>query len=293
MLETVQIGILADVPRAARYLFFDLKQGTDITRLLQQLPQHIHKDDVLGFGASLLQALDINLDGMSVFPSYATENVTIPSTPCDIWVWLRSDDRGDLVHRTRELNNRLNDGFELKQVIDAFQYRDSRDLTGYEDGTENPQDEEAVAAGIVQGKGEGVDGSSFVVVQQWIHDLNTFKSLPQQEQDNIIGRRLEDNEEFDEAPETAHVKRSAQESYDPEAFILRRSMPWADESRAGLVFVAFGHSFDAFAAILHRMSGSEDGIVDAMFRFTQPVTGAYFWCPPLKDGRIDLSVLNR
>ena len=26
-----------------------------------------------------------------------------------------------------------------------------------------------------------------------------------------------------------------------------------------------------------------------MFSFTRPVTGAYFWCPPVRGGRLDLS----
>jgi len=55
-----------------------------------------------------------------------------------------------------------------------------------------------------------------------------------------MGRRLEDNEELGDAPPYAHVKRTAQESFDPEAFVLRRSMPRADAEREGLVFVAFG-----------------------------------------------------
>ena len=44
------------------------------------------------------------------------------------------------------------------------------------------------------------------------------------------------------APESAHVKRTAQESFSPEAFVLRRSMPWADCGQAGLAFLyAFNH----------------------------------------------------
>jgi putative iron-dependent peroxidase len=54
-------------------------------------------------------------------------------------------------------------------------------------------------------------------------------------------------------------------------------MPWADERRAGLVFVAFGKSFDAFEALLGRMVGVEDGIPDALFKISRPVSGGYFW----------------
>jgi len=71
-------------------------------------------------------------------------------------------------------------------------------------------------------------------------------------------------------------------------------MPWADGQSAGLMFVAFGKSLDAFEAQLKRMCGlDEDGVVDAMFGFTRPVTGAYFWCPPVvEDGKLDLRWLD-
>jgi putative iron-dependent peroxidase len=88
------------------------------------------------------------------------------------------------------------------------------------------------------------------------------------------------------------VKRAAQESYEPEAFMLRRSMPWAEGMNAGLMFVAFGKSFTAFKAVLNRMLGHEDGIQDALFSFTRPLSSAYFWCPPMKDGKLDLSALG-
>ena len=48
-----------------------------------------------------------------------------------------------------------------------------------EDGTENPKGEDAVAAAIVDGRGAGLDGSSYVAVQQWVHDLDRFASRPQ------------------------------------------------------------------------------------------------------------------
>jgi len=116
--------------------------------------------------------------------------------------------------------------------------------------------------------------------------------MNEDERDNIIGRHHSDNEEFDSAPEYAHVKRAAQESYQPEAFMLRRSMPWVEGMEGGLIFVAFGKSFDAYEAVLHRMLGEEDTVRDGLFMFTQPISGAYFWCPPVKEGRLDLSMLD-
>ncbi len=288
-----QPGILAPVPRLARYLSFQLRPDSNPTTAVTELAELADGDKiVVGLGASLLGAMDQDIDALDIFPGYSSVGFDVPSTPFSLWCWLRHEDRGEHVHVTHTIEEILGDAFDIVDVVDAFQYRDSRDLTGYIDGTENPEGDEAVAAAIVQGEGVGMDGSSFVAVQQWMHDLGHFQSLPQKEQDDIFGRHISDNEEFDEAPESAHVKRTAQESFSPEAFMLRRSMPWASADGEGLVFTAFGKSFDAFDAVLSRMVGGEDGVTDALFRFTRPITGSYFWCPPMKDGQLDLSAIG-
>jgi len=292
-MKSVQPGILAPVPRLARYLEFSLVPDEDPKPCLEELKNLVDGDKiVVGLGASTVAALGKEIEGLRVMQADSGPGIEIPSTPMALWCWLRVEDRGDHVHQMRAIAEALSPAFLLDQVVDAFQHGESRDLTGYEDGTENPEGDEALAAGIVQGAGAGLDGSSFVAVQQWIHDLDHFQGMPQQEQDHVIGRRRSDNEELEDAPASAHVKRTAQETFTPEAFILRRSMPWASAEGEGLVFVAFGGNFDAFEALLNRMMGKEDGIVDALFRFTRPVSGSYYWCPPLKDGRIDLSALG-
>jgi putative iron-dependent peroxidase len=50
-------------------------------------------------------------------------------------------------------------------------------------------------------------------------------------------------------------------------------------------------SLDAFERMMRRMAGLEDGIVDALFSFSRPVTGGYYWCPPAQDATLDLSAL--
>jgi putative iron-dependent peroxidase len=69
-------------------------------------------------------------------------------------------------------------------------------------------------------------------------------------------------------------------------------MPFAEEAREGLVFVAFGRTLDAYTTLLRHMVGADDGVVDALFRFTRPVTGATFWCPPVREGRLDLRAIG-
>lgn len=292
----MQNGILNALPAHATYLTFSLKPGINARAVLSVLADLSPLVDgeriVLGLGASLLAALDVKVPGLREFSGIAGSRVPLPCTPAAVWCWLREEERGVLVHQMRRVQAALGAAFDLQHVLDGFKYDSGRDLTGYEDGTENPQEQAALAAGIVHGQGAGLDGGSMVAVQQWLHQFDQFDAMPTAEQDDAIGRRKSDNEELDDAPESAHVKRTAQENFSPEAFVVRRSMPWAEQGKAGLQFVAFGNSFDAFEAQLRRMSGAEDGVVDALFKFSQPISGSYFWCPPLRDGRIDLSAIK-
>jgi putative iron-dependent peroxidase len=292
-MNAAQPGILAPVPPHARYLTFALKSGARPLAELRSLASAADgKTCVVGIGAILAFALQKKIDGLRPFPHYQSEGVSVPSTPAALWCWLRGEDRGEIVLRARTIEKMLAPAFEVAGSIDAFKYGRGLDLTGYEDGTENPKGKKAVATAIVNDKRAGLGGSSFVAVQQWVHDLDRFASLPQKQQDNAIGRRKSDNKELASAPPSAHVKRTAQESFTPEAFVWRRSMPWADATQAGLVFVAFGRSLDAFEAQLKRMAGAEDRIADALFTFTRPVTGAYYWCPPVRKGRLDLRAIG-
>ncbi|MDR2173044.1 MAG: Dyp-type peroxidase [Burkholderiales bacterium] len=293
-----QPGILQPVPIAGRHLFFTLSpliQPAQARTTLAAFAPLVDGDTAIaGLGSQLVQSLQQTVPGLREFPALtvAGSGVPIPSSQAALWVWLRGTDRGDFVQTTRRMENALAPAFTLETVTDVFRYGTGRDLTGYEDGTANPVGDDAIAAALVQGIGQGFDGSSFAAVQQWLHDFNAFENLSPAARDDAIGRRLRDNEEFESAPASAHVKRTAQENFEPEAFVLRRSMPWAHDKQAGLLFLAFGKSLDAFEAQLRRMAGLDDGVVDALFGFSRPVTGSYFWCPPMRAGKLDLSTLG-
>ena len=180
----------------------------------------------------------------------------------------------------------------LSEDVPTFKYRDGRDLSGYVDGTENPVDELAVDAAIARGRGAGHDGGSFVAAQKWVHDLDTLTAMTPGARDNLVGRRLSDNEELPDAPASAHVKRTAQEDFDPPAFMVRRSMPWGDTRLHGIYFVAYGESLDRYERALRRMAGLDDGITDGLLRFSRAKTGGYYFCPPVRAGKLDLSVVG-
>lgn len=288
-----QPGIIAPIPLHSRYIELGAIADTDPVSSLHYLASFsINEELVVGFGAGFLHGIGQSIDGLHPFRNQSGPGCEVPSTQADLWCWIRGDDRGQIARSARELTRTLRPTFRVKRIVEGFKYDTGRDLSGYEDGTENPEGDAALEAAFVHNKGVGLDGSSFVAVQQWVHNLDHFDSLPADTRDNIIGRRISDNEEIDDAPETAHVKRTAQENFDPEAFVVRRSMPWSDATGEGLVFVAFGKSLDAFEAQMFRMTGQEDNIVDGLFRFSHPVSGSNFWCPPVSNGKLDLSAIQ-
>lgn len=177
------------------------------------------------------------------------------------------------------------------EEVDTFRYKEGRDLTGYEDGTENPKGDAAREAAIAPGA-PGIAGGSYVAVQRYLHDLERFGRNDTDARDAIIGRRFSDNEEIPDAAVTAHVKRAAQESFEPPAFMVRRSMPWGSVREHGLYFVAFGESLDRFERVLERMAGLEDGKLDALFGFTRALSGGYYFCPPVAADGLDLRALG-
>jgi putative iron-dependent peroxidase len=202
---------------------------------------------------------------------------------------------GDLLHLSRQLERAAAPALKLVQVVDGFTHARratgaAHDLTGYEDGTENPDEPASVA--LVQRQGPGLTGGSLLAVQQWQHQWARIAAMGRAAQDQAIGRRQSDNRELEDAPASAHVKRTEQESFAPPAFVWRRSMPWAKGQQGGLMFLAFGRSLDAFEAQMRRMAGGDDGVVDAVFRLSRPVTGATLWCPPMRARQLDLRALG-
>ena len=288
-----QRAILDDVPRFGRHVVHDLRHGANPRRALGRLRELAAPErTVVGAGVPLTRELGVDVPGLRAFPGMAGAGCAFPSTQGALWCFLAADDPSDLHDRTRALQAALADAFVLREEVTCFKYREGRDLSGFVDGTENPMADRATAAAVVSGAGPGLDGGSFVAVQRFVHELDRLAALPAGARDAVIGRSLSTNEELPDAPASAHVKRTAQESFDPAAFMVRRSMPWGGAGEQGLYFVAYGESLDRFERVLRRMAGLEDGVVDALLAYTRAASGGYYWCPPTAGGRLDWSTLG-
>jgi porphyrinogen peroxidase len=282
-----QPAILADRPPVGRTLLFRIAPQSDVPAALRRLQKGLSLDcGVVGIGEPLVLTLKKSVDGLRTFPAMSGAACSVPSTQEALCFMLRGPDRGIVFDLTQTIFELLGNAFLLVDSNDTFTYHGGRDLTRFEDGTENPKGDDAAKAALRE------DGSSFLVVQRWVHDLSRFRNLDEEDRELLIGRRAESNEEIEDAPPSAHIKRTEQESFAPPMFMFRKSMPWANATQEGLEFIAHVASLDVFETMMRRMVGHDDGIVDGLLTFSRPVTGGFYWCPPVTKDRLDLSALG-
>jgi putative iron-dependent peroxidase len=212
--------------------------------------------------------------------------MSMPATQNDVWALVPGPDAGAVFEVAQDLRLWLAPVAQLVEATPMFSYRQGRDLSGYKDGSENPTGDAAWAAALLP---DGPHrGGSFVLVQRYLHFLDRMGARPEAERDRIVGRRRADDEEIDDAPASAHVKRTAQEDFEPPGFMLRRSMPWGDPRRHGLVFIAYMDDLGKADRMLARMMGFEDGVQDALLEHSQAETGGYYFVPPQQAARLRL-----
>ena len=208
---TTQTAIFEPIPPHARHLFFDLVPGGDVRAVLAALAAASDGQSVvLGIGAPTAKALNVAVPGLRAFPHLPHAQPPIPATQHALWLWLRGDEPGNVLLQGHALERLATPAFLLRQSIVSFRHQDYRDLTGYEDGTENPEGEAAVDAVSAMGQGIGIDGSSYAAIQQWLHDFDTFDRMPPRTQNDCFGRRLCGNVALNRCQATAGIQSVAE-----------------------------------------------------------------------------------
>jgi putative iron-dependent peroxidase len=166
----------------------------------------------------------------------------------------------------------------------AFTYQSSQDLTGFEDGTENPPVDEAPQLATIP-EGLPCAGGSVVLVQRWVHDLDGIEALELSDREQVIGRTLQGSVELDEEVRSprAHISRVVIEDDEGEELeVFRRSVAYGGVQEHGLMFVSFAADRARMQRMLGRMVGLEDGVRDRLTDFSTPVAGAWYVTPPLE-----------
>lgn len=209
----------------------------------------------------------------------------MPVVPADVLIHIAST-RSDLCFAiSQSFFDGIQDQVDVLDERVCFRYLDGRDLTGFIDGTENPQfpDDRGETALLGEDAGIFSDGS-FVFAQRYVHDLEKWKKLKVDAQEHIIGRTKLESIELDDdvKPENSHIARAVIEDDEGEELeILRHSLPYGDgKGEQGLFFIAYTKDLTRIDKMLTRMFGtSGDGIHDRLLHFVTAVDGAYFFAP--------------
>lgn len=209
----------------------------------------------------------------------------MPMVPADVLIHIASA-RADICFAlSQSFFEGIRDQVEVLDERVCFRYFDGRDITGFIDGTENPQfpDDRAEVALLGEDTGIFQDGS-FIFAQRYAHNLDKWKKLKVDAQEQVMGRtKLESIELEDEVkPANAHIARTVVEDEGGEEMeILRHSLPYGDgRGDQGLFFIAYTKDLKIIDAMLVRMFGtSGDGIHDRLLHFVTPMDGAYYFAP--------------
>lgn len=223
---------------------------------------------------------------LTPFPSMSSDDRVAPASNVDLYIEIRSD-RADVNHIVcSKIFQLLAGGVELIEQVQAFRFLDGRDLTGFVDGTENPQGVHRREVALVKEEDDSVfAGGSYLHTQRYQHNLSLWNSLENKEQEDIYGRTKLDNVEYasEDKALTAHTKRTSLKDEQGKSIeIVRQSMPYGDIKQQGLFFVSYCHSPKPFEIMLKSMiHGDEHGNVDHLLNYTQAETGSAFFAPSL------------
>jgi putative iron-dependent peroxidase len=207
---------------------------------------------------------------------------TMPATQADLWLWFAGASYDVVFDAATDALDNLKGLAKLERELSGWSYKHSRDLTGFEDGTENPTLMQAPLVTLVPDGKPGA-GGSVLLFQKWRHDGKLFLDLPVSEQEKVIGRTKPDSVEFaaDEMPNDAHVKRNKVYVGGAEQDIFRRNVPYGTVVEHGTAFVGFSTDQYRIHQMIRQMAGCDDGIRDALTRYTTALTGAYYFVPAL------------
>jgi porphyrinogen peroxidase len=210
------------------------------------------------------------------------DGYTMPATQADIFVWLAAAAYDNVFDVATRIVQPLILFSTLVREVTGWVYQTNRDLTGFQDGTENPDLVAAPDVALIP-EGNPGGGGSIMLLQQWKHHTDMWRELPIASQERVFGRTKADSIEFpeDRMPKDSHVSRTTLVENGQELKIFRRNTPYGRVGDHGTMFVGFAKQQHRLQGMLERMAGIGDHVRDALTRYTVPLTGSYYFIPAL------------
>ena len=290
---TPQHGIFSIGTRSHHHLQLDVAPGVDEAALMAAL-REIREQATTIAGVNIVVGLGATL-ARSVIPAWVPADlepfatiegggVSFPADQHDLWIWLHGSSPDGLFDVARRAAVLLHELAAVVAEQPCFTYQASLDLTGFEDGTENPPLDEAVEVAVIPEGSRGA-GGSVVLLQRWVHDLDGFEALDEAAQCQVFGRDRHTQEELPEHVRSprSHISRVVIEDDDAEELqVFRRSTAFGGVLEHGLQFLAFAPDVERLKRMLHRMVGYGDALTDALTDFSRSTGAAWYVAPPVE-----------
>ncbi|MGK4329210.1 Dyp-type peroxidase [Lonsdalea quercina] len=290
----IQSGILLEHRRFAIYMearvqgeFDAIRQGCkkfcqSLNELQQQFPE-AGLGATLAFGHDVWRELDCDGSAAELKPFTPLGKGLAPATQRDMLIHIQSLRYDVNFSLAQAAMVAFGSAIHVEEETHGFRWVEDRDLSGFVDGTENPQGEDRHRVAIIP-DGQPGAGGSYVFVQRWEHNLRQLQRMSTEKQEQMIGRTKQENEELpsDRRPETSHLSRVDLKEDGKGLKILRQSLPYGTASgKKGLYFMAYCSRLHNIEQQLLSMFGDRDGKRDEMLRFTRAVSGSYYFAPSL------------
>lgn len=292
-----QVGLFALGTTSHAYLELDLLPGVDPVTAVAAVAAFATAHDsttgvnlVVGYRPELwtsAQPGTTPADASSFTePVVGPDGFTMPAVQHDLFFWVAAAERDRDFDVSASIARVLSGVAVLADETQGWPYQHDRDLTGFIDGTENPTAAEAPGLVVVPDDEPGA-GGSVLLLQKWEHDYSAWTALPDDAQEQVIGRTKPTSVELEDRPVTSHVARTDQDTF---GMIFRRNTAYGSVQHHGTVFVGFGARQRPLETMLASMAGI-DGDRDALTRYATPLTGAYYFVPSF-DALVDAAGLR-
>jgi porphyrinogen peroxidase len=285
-MNTPQGGIFALGTASHAYLEFsvrDKSSGAELVRTISALREPRTTmggvNLVVGFRPELWREvsggeLPTRLGGFDE-DLVGADGFVMPATQHDAVLWLSGSAYDVIFDVARAAIASLRELASLDEETSSWPYRHDRDLTGFIDGSENPDLIDAPELVLVPEGAPGA-GGTILLLQKWLHDAASWEGLTDTEQERVIGRTKPDSVELDPKPADSHVATTDQDRFGK---IFRRNTPFGTVGEHGTMFVGFSAEQEPLVTMLESMAGVGDRVRDALTRYTQPLSGAYYFVP--------------
>jgi porphyrinogen peroxidase len=294
---TPQPAILTSLGAHQWYVHLSRTEGADlgvITGALTDLRADCDRQGVnlvLMFGPTLLADLtdDIPAD-FQPYPGYkSADGKEAKATQEELLVWVHSDYKDRNWATQYKFRTAVAGHMAVARETIAWIYGASLDMTGFIDGTGNPEPADQGKAAIVP-DGQAGAGGSFSIAQRWIHDLNYFNSLSKADQENLFGRTKSDSTRLEKQLPTSHLSHvelrqgdTADAKKPKRNEIVRRSTAYANpDGVVGLYFLGFCKDQAPLRERMEAIYGINGQIRDALTDYSTPASGSYYFAPSVE-----------